>query len=76
MPIAVIPSFLNSAPLVIPVILKFVTSAPSAAFFVITKPVVVCVSSSVVAGVTDGVLAIVAASVQSENEDTPFSVAK
>ena len=40
-----------------PVILKCVTSAPSAALREITSPLVVCVSSLVVALVTDGVSA-------------------
>ena len=44
-------------PLLIPVILKCVTSAPSAALREITRPLVVCVSSLVVALVTDGVSA-------------------
>ena len=39
------------------VILKFVTSAPSAAFREMTSPEVVCVSSLVVALVTEGVSA-------------------
>src|SRR5437879_13817687 len=55
--IGVVPLFWNSVPLVMPVILKFVTSAPSAAFRVMTRPEVVCVSSFVVALVTDGVSA-------------------
>ncbi len=40
-----------------PVILKCVTSVPSAALREITRPLVVCVSSLVVALVTDGVSA-------------------
>ena len=55
--IGVVPSFLYSVPLVMPVILKCVTSAPSAALREITSPLVVCVSSLVVALVTDGVSA-------------------
>ena len=55
--IGVVPSFLYSVPLLIPVILKCVTSAPSAALREITSPLVVCVSSLVVALVTDGVSA-------------------
>src|SRR6267143_3689366 len=55
--IGVLPLFWNSVPLVMPVILKFVTSAPSPTFLVMTRPVVVCVSSFVVAFVTDGVSA-------------------
>src|SRR5260221_546759 len=55
--IGVVPSVWNSVPFVIPVILKWVTSVPSAAFRPITRPLVVCVSSLVVALVTDGVSA-------------------
>src|SRR5439155_1332153 len=44
-------------PLVIPVISKCVTSAPSTALRLMTRPDVVCVSSLVVALVTDGVSA-------------------
>ena len=55
--ICVVPSFWYSVPLVMPVILKCVTSAPSAALREITSPLVVCVSSLVVALVTDGVSA-------------------
>src|SRR6267143_3109930 len=55
--IGVVPLFWNSVPLVMPVILKCVTSAPSAALRLITRPEVVCVSSLVVALVTDGVSA-------------------
>ena len=55
--ICVVPSFLYSVPLLIPVILKCVTSAPSAALRASTSPLVVCVSSLVVALVTDGVSA-------------------
>ena len=55
--ICVVPSFWNSVPFVIFVILKWVTSAPSAAFREITRPDVVCVSSSVVADVIGGVSA-------------------
>src|SRR5262245_18986480 len=39
--ICVVPSFLNNLPLVMPVILKCVTSLPSAAFREITSPLVV-----------------------------------
>ena len=53
--IAVVPLFLNSVPPVMLVILKLVTSAPSTAFLVMTRPVVDCVSSFVVVLVTDGV---------------------
>ena len=49
------PSFWNSVPLVMAVILKCVTSAPSAALREMTRPLLVCVSSFVVALVTDGV---------------------
>src|SRR5204862_5255497 len=56
--IAVVPSFLKRVPLVMLVILKWVTSAPSAPFRLMTKPDVVWVSSLVVAFVTDGVSAI------------------
>ena len=55
--IAVVPSFWNSVPFVIAVILKCVTSAPSAALRLMTRPEVVWVSSFVVAFVTDGVSA-------------------
>src|SRR6202521_6038172 len=55
--ITVVPSFLKSVPLVMLVILKCVTSAPSAGLRLITKPEVVWVSSLVVASVTDGVSA-------------------
>src|ERR1700674_4056010 len=55
--IAVVPSFLKSVPLVMFVILKCVTSVPSAALRLITSPEVVWVSSLVVAFVTDGVSA-------------------
>src|SRR5262249_41979240 len=47
--ISVVPSFLYSVPSVIAVILKCVTSLPSAALREITRPLVVCVSSLVVA---------------------------
>src|SRR5229473_750961 len=50
--------FWNRVPLVIPVILKCVTSAPSTALRVMTRPDVDCVSSLVVVFVTDGVSAI------------------
>ncbi len=53
--ICVVPLFRNNVPFVMPVILKLVISAPSTAFLVITRPEVVCTSSLVVAGVTDGV---------------------
>ena len=55
--ICVVPSFWNSVPLVMFVILKCVTSVPSAAFRETTSPEVDCVSSLVVAFVTDGVSA-------------------
>ena len=55
--ICVVPSFRNSVPLVMPVILKCVTSTPSTALREMTRPDVVCVSSLVVALVTDGVSA-------------------
>src|SRR6266850_5897054 len=55
--IGVVPLFLNNKPPVIPVILKWVTSAPSAGLREITKPEVVCVFALVVALVTDGVSA-------------------
>src|SRR5438132_1081665 len=58
LPIWVVPSCLKSVPLVIAVILNCVTSVLSAAFREITRPDVVCVSSVVVALVTDGVSAI------------------
>src|SRR5947207_159710 len=47
-------SFLKSAPLLMLVILKCVTSAPSTALGVTTRPDVVVTLTSVVAGVTDG----------------------
>jgi len=50
--ICVVPSAWNSVPLLIPVILKCVTSTPSAAFREITRPPLDWVSSSVVAFVT------------------------
>src|SRR5262249_59096712 len=53
--IGVVPSFWNSVPLATFVILKCVTSDPSAALREITSPDVVCTCASVVAGVTDGV---------------------
>ena len=53
----VVPSFLNNVPFEIPVILKCVTSTPSTAFLVITRPLADCVSSFVDAPVTDGVSA-------------------
>jgi hypothetical protein len=55
--IGVTPSFLNNEPPVIAVILKWVTSAPSAGLREITRPEVVCVFALVVALVTDGVSA-------------------
>src|SRR5262245_2169063 len=55
--ICVDPSCLNNVPLVILVILKCVTSAPSAALRVITRPVLLGVSSLVVVPVADGVSA-------------------
>src|SRR6266550_5387844 len=55
--IGVAPLFLNNEPPVIPVILKCVTSAPSAGLREITSPEVVCVFALVVALVTDGVSA-------------------
>src|SRR5882762_4655502 len=57
--IGVTPLFWNRVPLVMPVILKWVTSAPSAALRLMTRPEVLCVSSLVVVGVTDGVSATV-----------------
>ena len=56
--IGVVPSFLNSVPLVMLVILKKATSLPSAALRLMTRPVVVCVSSFVDELVTEGVSAI------------------
>src|SRR5260370_1096914 len=56
--IGVTPLFWNRLPLVIPVILKCVTSAPSTALRVMTSPEVVCVSSLVVEFVTEGVSGI------------------
>src|SRR5216683_2843736 len=53
----VVPLFLNNVPPVIPVILKWVTSAPSAGLREITSPEVVCVFALVVALVTEGVSA-------------------
>jgi len=53
--ISVVPLFWYSVPLLMPVIWKWVTSAPSAALRLITRPVVLCVSSLVVALVTEGV---------------------
>src|SRR5947208_948822 len=55
--IGVTPSFWNSVPLVMAVILKCVTSGPSTGLRLITRPLVVCVSSGVVASVTLGVSA-------------------
>src|SRR5438105_11030347 len=55
--IGVVPSLWNNVPLLIAVIWKFVTSAPSAVLRPITRPAVVCVSSLVVALVTEGVSA-------------------
>ena len=55
--IDVMPSFWNRVPFVMPVILKCVTSAPSAALRLMTRPLVVWTSSLVVALVTDGVSA-------------------
>ncbi len=55
--IGVTPSFWNSVPLAMPVIRKWVTSAPSAGFLDNTSPDVVWVSSGVVALVTEGVSA-------------------
>ena len=55
--IAVVPSFWNRLPLVMPVILKWVTSVLSAALRVSTKPEVVWVAGIVLALVTDGVSA-------------------
>src|SRR6266550_2030295 len=46
--ICVVPSFLKSLPLVMPVILKLVTSGPSAGLIVMTRPDVVCVLTVVV----------------------------
>ena len=56
--IGVVPSFWNSVPLVMLVILKCVTSVLSAALRLMTRPVVDCTSSLVVALVTLGVSAI------------------
>src|SRR5437588_3562889 len=53
----VVPSVLNNVPPVMFVILKLVTSAPSAALRLITNPDVLCVLTIVVAFVTDGVSA-------------------
>src|SRR3989442_500587 len=53
----VVPLFLNSVPPVIPVILKWVTSGPSAGLREITSPEVVWVFALVVAFVTEGVSA-------------------
>src|SRR5213078_4776045 len=53
--IGVVPSAWNSAPLATLVILKEVTSAPSTAFGVMTRPDVVCTCATVVAPLTDGV---------------------
>ena len=55
--IAVVPSFWKSVPLVMFVILKCVTSAPSAALREITSPVADCVFCVVAELVTDGVSA-------------------
>src|SRR5207237_7907870 len=52
--IGVVPLFWNNVPFVMFVILKTVMSTPTAAFFVMTKPELVCVSSLVVALVTPG----------------------
>ena len=52
--IGVTPSCWNSAPLAIAVMPKCVTSAPSTALRESTRPLAVCVSSVVVAGVTAG----------------------
>ena len=49
--------FWNRLPLVIPVILKCVTSTPSAGLREMTSPLVDCVSSFVVVPVIDGVSA-------------------
>jgi hypothetical protein len=54
---AVVPSFLYSVPPLMPVILKWLTSAPSAALRLSTRPLLDCVSSTVVALVTEGVSA-------------------
>ena len=53
----VVPSLRNNVPPVMFVIFRCVTSLPSAALRLRTKPEVLCVSSSVVASVTDGVCA-------------------
>src|SRR5436190_1142849 len=55
--IAVVPSVLKRVTWVLLLILKWVTSAPSAPFRLMTKPEVVWISSLVVASVTDGVSA-------------------
>src|SRR5439155_5398568 len=54
----VVPSFLNSVPFAIAEILKCVTSGPSAGLRLSPRPLVVCVSSLVVALVTPGASAI------------------
>jgi len=51
--IAVVPSYWNSVPLML-LILKCVTSLPSTALMAMTRPLVVCVSGTVVALVTEG----------------------
>ena len=58
--IAVEPLFRNRLPLVMPVILKWVTSVLSAAFRVSTNPLVVWVAGTVLAPVTAGVSATAA----------------
>src|SRR5437016_4776704 len=55
--IGVTPLFWNSVPLTMLVIWKCVTSAPSAALRLMTRPAAVCVSSLVVVLVTEGVSA-------------------
>src|SRR5437870_2224602 len=55
--IRVTPLFWNSVPLTMLVIWKCVTSFPSAALRLMTRPAAVCVSSLVVVLVTDGVSA-------------------
>src|SRR4029450_3858963 len=55
--IGVVPLFWYSVPFVMFVTLTCVTSAPSAGFFGTTRPLVVCVSSFVVAFAIDGVSA-------------------
>jgi hypothetical protein len=53
----VVPSFLYSVPLLMPVILKWVTSAPSTALRLNTSPLLVCTPGEVLALLTLGVSA-------------------